>query len=177
MAQLRHVYDGELHHLRRAQRLSLSGSWQWQAGATVMQASTVMLELYGLTSADDCVDMQTVDVSTLVDPIHADDQAELRASFQRLIATGEPMQIRFRVTRRSDDEVRWIYGRAIAERNDAGSIVELAGTVTDITEFVLAELHDRTVAAELRQAESYQQAVITRGARRHPHLRRRGQAI
>ena len=33
--------------------------------------------------------------------------------------------------------------------------------ITRSTEFVLAELHDRSVRAELTQAHSYQQAVIT----------------
>jgi diguanylate cyclase (GGDEF)-like protein/PAS domain S-box-containing protein len=154
MAPRRPALD-EYRHLRQAQQLSMVGSWEWQTDESSITVSNVLLELYGLTGSDG-----GIDISTLVSSVHADDRPSFRAALEQLRTGGDPMRTRFRIIRVSDQQLRWLDGRGIAERADDGSITRLVGTVADVTEFVLAEEHDRQVAAELRQADSYQQAVI-----------------
>jgi diguanylate cyclase (GGDEF)-like protein/PAS domain S-box-containing protein len=156
MAELHAVLGDRAEHLHEAQQLSRVGSWERYLDEPAIRVSDAFLELYGLTGLGD-----TIDVAMLLDSIHPDDRAPFQDSIARLRVTGQTMNIRYRVVRPSDRNQRWLCGRAFAERDSDGAIVRMVGTVTDITEFVLAELHDRSVRAELTQAHNYQQAVIT----------------
>lgn len=64
---------------------------------------------------------------------HPDDQDRAWARWRHSLETGEPYEIEYRLRHRSGD-YRWVLGRAMAMRDEAGSIVRWMGTCTDIHE-------------------------------------------
>ena len=65
--------------------------------------------------------------------LHPDDLSACLAAWTKSLSTGEPYQIEFRL-RGGDGQYRWYLGRAIAQRDDAGTILKWFGTNTDIDE-------------------------------------------
>ncbi|MFI4927751.1 MAG: PAS domain-containing protein, partial [Burkholderiales bacterium] len=65
------------------------------------------------------------------DVFHPDDQPRAWQRWQHSLATGEPYEIEYRLRHRSG-EYRWVLGRALPIRDDAGRIVRWMGTCTDV---------------------------------------------
>jgi PAS domain S-box-containing protein len=80
---------------------------------------------------------------------HPDDEARVRAHWQRCRDSGELYEIEYRL-RRHDGPYCWFLCRALPVRDDHGQIVRWFGTCTDIDEFkrVEAALQDAKAAAE-----------------------------
>jgi PAS domain S-box-containing protein len=86
--------------------------------------------------------------------IHPDDAAESTRRWLRSLETGEPYEAEYRV-KSVNGEYRWFIGRAVAQRDTAGSITRWFGTSTDIHDQKLAEMaRDQALArAHAAQAE------------------------
>lgn len=72
--------------------------------------------------------------------LHPDDRERARNVWDYSLATGGPYEIEYRLCHHNGD-YRWVLGRALPIRNDAGEIVKWYGTCTDI--------HDQKAAAEI----------------------------
>ncbi len=66
---------------------------------------------------------------------HPEDQARSLARWSQSLGSGEPYEIEYRL-RHNSGEYRWVLGRALPIRNDAGEIIRWMGTCTDIHEIV-----------------------------------------
>ncbi len=75
---------------------------------------------------------------------HPDDQERSRNAWQASLSSGKPYEIQYRL-RHNSGAYRWVLGRALPVRDDAGTITRWMGTCTDIHDQKLAE-------EELRQA-------------------------
>ncbi|WP_438646663.1 PAS domain-containing protein [Salinarimonas soli] len=64
---------------------------------------------------------------------HPDDQERAWTAWRHSLATGEPYEIEYRLRHRSGD-YRWVLGRALPVRDEAGAIERWYGTCTDINE-------------------------------------------
>lgn len=69
---------------------------------------------------------------------HPEDQANAWDLWQQSLSTGEPYEIHYRL-RHWSGEYRWVLGRALPIRDDAGKIIRWMGTCTDIHDQKLAE--------------------------------------
>jgi diguanylate cyclase (GGDEF)-like protein/PAS domain S-box-containing protein len=69
---------------------------------------------------------------------HPEDQERAWKVWRHSLATGEPFEIQYRL-RHHSGQYRWVLGRALPVRNDAGEIERWMGTYTDIHEQKLAE--------------------------------------
>ncbi len=78
---------------------------------------------------------------------HPADQAEAWQKWRQSLATGEPYEIEYRLRHRSGD-YRWVLGRALAVRDDAGRIERWYGTCTDIDD--LKRMKDDLDVSETR---------------------------
>jgi diguanylate cyclase (GGDEF)-like protein/PAS domain S-box-containing protein len=148
--------EEECRRLRQAQSISRVGSWHSELASRESTVSDTFLELYGM------------DRSTFVDDdeaigrcVHPEDRDRVAAAHRRLRDTREPMSMRFRVVRAHDGSSRWLDARGIVVRDSTGAVTHTAGTIADVTELVQAEADAQRANLELRQAHSYQQAVIT----------------
>lgn len=82
--------------------------------------------------------------------VHPDDQASVVAAWHHALSAGEQYEVEFRL-RRHDGAYRWHLGRAIALRDEGGSIVRWVGTNTDIEDqraarAALADLNTKLAA-------------------------------
>ena len=77
---------------------------------------------------------------------HPDDQARAWTLWRHSLATGEQYQIEYRL-RHFDGTYRWVLGRALPIRDEAGAITRWFGTCTDIHEQKLA-LEEREVISQ-----------------------------
>ena len=80
------------------------------------------------------------------DMFHPEDQDRAWSVWRQSLATGAPYQIEYRL-RHHDGTYRWVLGRALPIRDDAGAIVRWFGTCTDIHEQKLA-LEEREVISQ-----------------------------
>jgi PAS domain S-box-containing protein len=80
----------------------------------------------------------STDGETWVGMFHPEDQPRAQALWSRSLETGEPYHVEYRL-RRHDGQWRWVLGRALAVRNDAGRITRWYGTCTDIHEQKMVE--------------------------------------
>jgi PAS domain S-box-containing protein len=83
---------------------------------------------------------------------HPEDQPLAWQRWQESLATGQPYEIEYRL-RHHDGTFRWVLGRALPIRNDAGEIVRWMGTCTDIDDRIAA-------AHSLQESEARLRAVI-----------------
>ncbi|WP_176556194.1 PAS domain-containing protein [Rubellimicrobium rubrum] len=78
------------------------------------------------------------------DMFHPSDQEQARARWSHSLTTGEPYEIEYRLRHRSG-QYRWVLGRALPVRDEAGRIVRWMGTCTDIED-------QKRIEAELAEA-------------------------
>jgi PAS domain S-box-containing protein len=83
---------------------------------------------------------------------HPDDQDRAWTRWRHSLRTGEPYEIEYRLRHRSG-VYRWVLGRALPIRDEAGEIVRWFGTCTDIDEF------KRTTEA-LRANEEFTRRIL-----------------
>ncbi|WP_375420545.1 sensor histidine kinase [uncultured Sphingomonas sp.] len=79
---------------------------------------------------------------------HVDDRDRAWTLWRHSLDTGEPYQIEYRL-RHFDGTYRWVLGRALAVRDDAGAITRWFGTCTDIHEQKLALEQREVISQEL----------------------------
>jgi PAS domain S-box-containing protein len=84
------------------------------------------------------------------DIFHPDDSALAWTAWRASLATGHAYEIQYRL-RHHSGVYRWVLGRALPVRNDAGAIIRWMGTCTDIHDQKLAE--DTLRQASLRKDE------------------------
>ena len=128
------------HLLAESQRLAHIGSWTYKVETRQALWSAEMFRIYGLTPA---VEAPPADERAAM--IHPDDRAASAASIRTAIETGRPYKIELRIVR-PDGSVRIIVSRGEAHRDGTGRVVELMGTVQDITEA-------KRIEEELRRSE------------------------
>ncbi|HEU0045382.1 sensor histidine kinase [Sphingomonas sp.] len=105
---------------------------------------------------------------------HPEDQERASALWARSLATGEPYQIEYRLRHR-DGEYRWVLGRALPIRDEAGRITRWFGTCTDVHEQKIAGDEREVIAQELshriKNIFSVIAGLIGFAARGKPELR------
>ncbi len=83
--------------------------------------------------------------------VHPDDRAAAEGQFIDAVRGGDhDYAVRYRITRPSDGEIRWISVRSVIERDQDGNAIRLVGAHTDITDQVEAERAVRQREEEFR---------------------------
>jgi diguanylate cyclase (GGDEF)-like protein/PAS domain S-box-containing protein len=148
--------EEECRRLRQAQSIGRVGSWEYDIVSGEYTISDSARELLGLGQQP-----FTDTVAAVQQCLHVDDSDAVIAATDVLRDTGEAMSMRHRVIRANDGAQRWFDARGVLVRDSVGRPTRLIGTMADVSELVQAELDVRLAHAELSQAHSYQQAVIT----------------
>jgi PAS domain S-box-containing protein len=130
--QQEEVLATERRRLRAAEAIGRVASWEMDVFTNQVVCSDLLYEIHGLQK-DDLIATR----SAAMQLIHPDDAGEVDAALDECVRTGEPMWCRYRVHRVNNGEPRWLDVRA--ERiTEGGRAVRLAGTVADVTDFVIA---------------------------------------
>jgi len=139
----------ERSRLREAESIGRVGSWELNTLTQQVLWSAGMFQIWGIDPDTFGGDY----AAGARQQIHPEDAAIVDTAVAACVATGEPIRIRYRVTRADNGALRWIDGRGEAIYQD-GELVRIGGVVADVTDEVVAE-------AEASAAHSFQQAVIS----------------
>ena len=122
------------------ERIAHVGSWTLDPATGSAAWSAEMYRILGLDPAGPAFPLE--DISRLFTP---DSVERVTAAIEHATATGEPWQIELE-TIRPDGSHGWVVSNGIAERDAAGAINRIHGTMQDVTE-------RRRLEAHLRQAQ------------------------
>jgi PAS domain S-box-containing protein len=114
--------------LMEAQRLANVGSWWWDPKTDTVTWSK---ELYRIAGIDP--GMPAVSYKDHPKLYTAESWERLRAAVEEALRTGTPYELDLEMIR-SDGARRWLIARGEAHRDASGDVVQLRGTVHDITE-------------------------------------------
>ncbi|GMA50362.1 hypothetical protein GCM10025857_17190 [Alicyclobacillus contaminans] len=133
--------------LSHAQRIAKIGYWEWDAQQQSLYWSDEMYAIWGLPPGQFVGTMEAY-LST----IHPED----RDYVSRLMRAGmegfRPFDTQFRILL-PDGSIRHIQALGDLDRDVAGRLLRMFGTVQDVTERKLAELRLRTAEEQLRKSE------------------------
>jgi PAS domain S-box-containing protein len=119
--------------LREAQRLAKLGSWQWDPETDRVTWSE---EVYRIAGRDP--NLPAVSYKEHPHLYTPESWERLRHGVEEALRTGTPYELDVEMIR-SDGSKKWLHARGEARRNNLGRIVQLHGTVQDITERKHAE--------------------------------------
>lgn len=120
--------------LNEAQKLASVGSWEWDVGTGRHTWSEEVFRIYGRST-----DLPPAIYPEVAEYFTPESWARLSAEVERGLAQGDSYTCDAEVVR-PDGVHRWIVARGEATRDADGNVVNLHGTVQDITERKQAEL-------------------------------------
>lgn len=132
-------------HLAAAQRIAHFGIWEFDVRSQQLMWSEEKFRIFGL---DPTGPQPTY--TQLIEMMHPDDRASFEQLVYRALTDGTSYEIVFRITR-PNGQLRHIETRGEAIFNSAGQVIQLFGTVVDITERKQAE--EETLKALQRERE------------------------
>jgi PAS domain S-box-containing protein len=132
-------------YLVEGQRLSHTGSWAWNPASDNTYYSEECYRLLGFAPGDGT----PPPLETVIQRIHPDDQAQCREQVEKAIRDKVDFELDYRIVH-PDKRVRDIHCVCHTVLDRSGDLVELLGTVIDITERKSAEQERE----KLRQLEA-----------------------
>jgi PAS domain S-box-containing protein len=123
---------------------SNDGIFDWDLATGDLYWNDRLYEMLGLSRSQ-----VTPSFELFSELLHPEDRQRVLDAIAAHLERGEKYNEEFRIENSSGDYVYWI-GRGLAQRDDDGTPVRMAGTATDITERKRAEERLRASEAELR---------------------------
>jgi PAS domain S-box-containing protein len=133
--------------LTEAQSLAQVGSWRWEVKTDTVSWSRELYRIAGMDPSMPAVSYK--DHSKLYT---AESWERLRAVVEEALRTGTPYELDLEMIR-ADGARRWLVARGEAHRDASGAVVQLRGTVHDITERKRTEEALRESEERLRLAQ------------------------
>jgi PAS domain S-box-containing protein len=119
--------------LKKTEHLAKVGAWQWDPETDTVTWSE---ELYRIAGLDPSQTAPTYKEHSKL--YTAESWERLRCAVEEALRAGTPYELDLEMVR-SDGTTRWLVARGEAQRDATGSVVQLHGTVHDITERKQAE--------------------------------------
>jgi len=135
--------------LQETQTLAHLGSWELDAGTNHVTWSDEVYRIFGIAP-------QEFDNTyrSILAMIHPDDRERTDKSFRESLSRKEPSyEIRFRLIRKNDNQLRYVMNKYHLEWDESGEVVRAYGTIHDISEQVEAEQHQERLYQQLLQAQ------------------------
>jgi PAS domain S-box-containing protein len=142
--------------LAEAQRLAKLGSWRWEVATDTVIWSE---ELYRISGLDPSLPAPSYREHPRF--YTAESWDRLRRAVEEALNSGAPYELDLEMVR-TDGAKRWLLARGAAQRDTEGRVVQLYGTVQDITERKAAEEMVRDMSGRLITAHEEERRRIAR---------------
>ncbi len=120
--------------LREAQSIARLGHYRFIPDSNAWESSALLDEIFGINA-----DYQR-DVDGWQALIHPEDQVRMRIYLaDEVLGKQQPFSNEYRIIRPVDGRTRWLRGSGKLKINDQGQILEMVGTIQDITEQRVAQ--------------------------------------
>jgi two-component system cell cycle sensor histidine kinase/response regulator CckA len=134
--------------LNESQRLAQLGSYVLDVRTGRWTCSEVLDSIFGIDKGDE----KTVDSWTLL--IHPDHRAEMLRHFtHEVLGARRDFNKEYRIVRKLDGVVRWVWGRGALSYDDKGNILTMYGTIQDITTRKIEEENRKRLESQLFQSQ------------------------
>jgi PAS domain S-box-containing protein len=143
-------------YLAEGQRLSRTGSWGWTLATGEIFWSREMFRIYGFDPADG-----TPAYETVLARAHPDDALEVDRALAEAFRTGTELRLLTRILV-PGEPMKWVETHGHPVRNEDGVLVELIGTVIDVTERRRADLRLRRAIRARYEAVLAERSRIAR---------------
>ena len=90
--------------------------------------------------------------------IYSEDRSRVVQEWQKTVQQGKTFRSEYRI-QRPTGEVSWVFGQAIAQKNEQGEIIGYIGTITDITARKQAEVALQTSETKFRQLAQQEELI------------------
>jgi len=115
--------------IKQSQRAANIGSYKLDIVSGEWKSSKVLDQILGITSEDKRT------IQDWVAMVHPADREKMTHHFHNeVVLKKAPFNKDYRIVRKSDGEIRWVYGLGELEIDEYGHVISLIGTIQDITE-------------------------------------------
>jgi len=122
------------NRLNRAQSVAHVGNWEIDLSTNKLKASEESYRIYGYDNMNDELTLERVQ-----EYVVSEDRPRMNAALHNLLTGKADYNIRFRVCRMNDGEIRHIQSHADLELDSDGNQKRVIGTIQDVTELVSLE--------------------------------------
>lgn len=129
-------------HLKSAQQIASLGSWAWDMATGESRWSDQQYRILGCTPGS-----VHPGYDVFIQAVHPDDRAKVQSAIEKTIARAVAYSVECRIVQ-PDGSVRHIFCQGEVERDAQGRTKGLAGTILDITERVVTQMHLEKLLAE-----------------------------
>ena len=124
------------HLLRQAQHLGHLGNWHWDVKKDKLIWSDEIYNIYGHTR-----DNFTPTFENFYNIVFKEDVHRLTQFRQIIFNTTNTHSIEHRI-RLPNNEIRWVHEQGIGKHDSEGNLIEVSGTVQDITDRIKKQEHE-----------------------------------
>jgi len=131
--------------LKEAQRIAHIGHWVLDVKSAKLKWSEEIFHIFGIDPKDG---EPSIDEHKKI--IHPDDWDAFIKTIEKSIGDGSSFEMEFRILL-TNNNIKWIYARGSAKKDNRGSVITLLGTAQDITAHKRAE---ETIMYERKRFET-----------------------
>ena len=132
--------------IQESQRVGHIGSYAFDFRKDSWTSSGVLDSIFGIGPNDDRT------INGWLNIVHPDEREEMLRYFTNdVIRAAKPFDKEYRIVRRNDGAVRWVWGRGELSFDTSGVLTAMVGTIQDITDRKEAEAEIRSLNAELER--------------------------
>ncbi|MDX2430666.1 MAG: PAS domain S-box protein, partial [Bacteroides sp.] len=119
---------------KESQKAAFIGSYKTNFSDGYWESSEVLDQIFGIDKDSDR------SIPGWIDIVHPDDREMMNTYLEKDVLTERnPFRKEYRILRKNDQQVRWVFGQGIAGFDKDGKPLSLIGTIQDITERKLDE--------------------------------------